>query len=381
MKALARARHSYVPESPRKVLFLIRSLARSGAERQLCNLAKELHRRGVPVSVAVYYRRPGLEDELTDAGIIVHCLDKRSRFDFVGFTWRLLSLVRCERPAVLHSYMPTSNLFGALVKWCIPEVRLVWGIRNCPVRSRVPLLTRLVFIVQRALSAMPDLVIFNSHHSLELHGFSRATDETVVPNGIDTDRFQPCPQLRHRVRSEWHVREDQVLVGIVGRIAPAKNHSLFVSAAALLAERHPHLKFVCVGRGEAEAVRALQAQADHDQRGLDMAFPGERTDIEAVYNALDVLVLCSEVEGFPNVVAEAMACGTPCVVSLAGDAPMIVEGLGEIVSELDAPKLAEAVERLLPRLSPWLSHACRQRIASLYTNELLAERTLEALGL
>ena len=109
-----------------------------------------------------------------------------------------------------------------------------------------------------------------------------------------------------------------------------------------------------------------------------------RDDMPAVYSAFDVNVMCSHSEGFPNVVAEAMACGVPCAVTEVGDAAEIVGELGEHVPPANPHELAHAVGRLLERrqVEPEaLPRAVRQRIVERYSLDKLGTRTLHALRL
>jgi len=103
----------------------------------------------------------------------------------------------------------------------------------------------------------------------------------------------------------------------------------------------------------------------------------------AAYNALDVLVLSSMSESFPNVVGEAMACGVPCVVTDVGDAAELVGETGVIAPPRDPERLREAIEALLARPAgerAALGQAARERILAGYSQSLLVQRTEAALA-
>ena len=86
-----------------RISFLIRSLERGGSERQLIELARGLSTRGHAVSVLVFYGGGVLEEELVKSHISVIDLKKKSRWDIIGFFWRLLKNIKKERPHILHS--------------------------------------------------------------------------------------------------------------------------------------------------------------------------------------------------------------------------------------------------------------------------------------
>src|SRR6185437_6829745 len=178
------------------------------------------------------------------------------------------------------------------------------------------------------------------------------------------------------------------LVGLVGRIDPMKNHATFLQAAALLAARGDRLRFVCVGGGNsgfAQGIKALATRLGLDPR---LVWAGPRNDMAAVYSALDIAVSSSCGEGFSNVIAEAMACGRPCVVTDVGDSARIVGECGAVVAPGDPPALADAVERVATRLedpdgAARLHAMARTRIEDTYSLDVLlrnSEQALRALG-
>jgi glycosyltransferase involved in cell wall biosynthesis len=157
-----------------------------------------------------------------------------------------------------------------------------------------------------------------------------------------------------------------------------KNHELLIDAFARLASNDPHVWLVCVGQGTTERRAVLAQRVEQSGIASRVVFAGPRDDLANVYAAFDVLALSSICEGFPNVVAEAMACGVPAVVSDTGAAGEIVGEIGLVVSEPGVTAFADGLQALLQRTSSTLSDACRKRIAELYTIDRSADRTLGA---
>lgn len=369
-----------------KLALLVRSLERGGAERQLVVLAKAMQSPTVEVVVIVFYGGGPLEKELLDSGVRVVSLNKAGRWDLAGFTGRFLSVLKAERPDILYGFVVSPNLLGSLVKPLFPRMRIVWGVRSARSDlSAYDWVTRLVYRMEGRLSRLPDLIIVNSEAGRRLLAERGFPPQKVVwiANGIDGERFRPDPIGRARVRQEWGVQNDETLIGIVGRNDPVKAHEVFLEAAKLLLETDPRLAFVCVGIGELAATRVrMHAKS----LGLEarLRVVGPRDDMPAIYSALDVNVMCSHSEGFPNVVGEAMACGVPCAVTEVGDAAEIVGELGERVPRAKPDELAQAVRRLLERLRAdpqGLSRAVRQQIIDRYSLDKLGTRTFHALRL
>lgn len=368
-----------------RILFLVRALGVGGAERQLVALARELHRTGHEIGVAVFYHGGAFEDELRSSGVAVHDLRKRGRWDLPGALFRLRRLVRRTRPDVLHAYLPEANILAAVARPLCPPLKVVWGIRTSMHDfTAYGWVSRAAHWVEARLSHMADLVIANSQA-----GAARAAERGIdprviacVPNGIDCSRFRRDQEGRSRVRAEWRVPEGVPLVGLVARLDPVKDHSRFLQAAARVAARRPDVRYVCVGEGLDVFARPLREQAARlGLYGL-LTWAGPREDMPAVYSALDLNVLPSwSGEGFPNVVAEAMACGTPCVVTDVGDSALIVGDTGVVVPPRDPEALAAGILRALEApAGPHGSPSTREIIERRYSLAALVDRTTAELG-
>jgi glycosyltransferase involved in cell wall biosynthesis len=204
----------------------------------------------------------------------------------------------------------------------------------------------------------------------------------VVPNGIDTELFAPDAVARARVRAEWGVGENEILVGLVGRVDPLKGHDTFLSAAASVMRRYPAVRWVCIGGG-GDARLLAQLQLLSEQLGVASAlrWVGERHDKPAVYNALDVAVSPSISEGFSNVIGEALATGVTCVATDIGDSARIVGDSALVVPVSDVVALTQAIEVAIGRVGPESRGECRARILELFSVGQLVSNTAEVLHL
>jgi glycosyltransferase involved in cell wall biosynthesis len=368
-----------------RVLFVVHSLGGGGAERQLCVLAAGLRRSGHEVAVAVFYPGGPYADQLLGGtGVELISLDKRGIYETFRFFWRAARAVRRFRPDVIHGYMDLGNLVAAVMRVAAPRATIAWGLRNAHITlDATDYLGRVIAQLCRPLSWTADLIICNSRESAEHHagrGYPRRRMR-VIPNGIDTQTFRPDSEGRARVRAEWGVASTQQLVGIVGRLHPDKDHDTFLAAAARLAARRPDVRFVCVGDGAEPYRSELLRRMREIGLGERMRHVPFRRDMPAVYAALDLATLTSTTESFPNVLAEAMACGVPCVATDVGDARLILGTLGTVVRPREPEALAGAWETALSSLSPAWSAACRARIVDTFGVERLASRSADALGL
>ncbi len=369
------------------LLCLIRSLNYGGAERQLVALAGRLKQGGYPMEVATFYGGGALEKDLARQGVPIHSLGKRSRWDVPKFLWRLIRVVREVNPAVLYGFLGSANILTVLLKPLFPSLRIVWGVRASNMDlGHYGWLDRVLFRIECALARFADLIIVNSvagRDYVAALGFPK-DKLMVIPNGIDAERFKPDMLARDRVRKEWGIGEREFLIGLVGRLDPMKDQETFVRAAALLVRQRPDGRFVCVGNGSADRRRSLERLANGLGVGTRMLWRDATPDIASVYCALDLLTLSSAFgEGFPNVVAEAMACGVPCVVTDVGDARMIVGEIGLVVPPRDPEALCKAWCVALAWTADERaarSRQARERIAAQFTVERMVEATLRELG-
>jgi glycosyltransferase involved in cell wall biosynthesis len=214
-------------------------------------------------------------------------------------------------------------------------------------------------------SARPDAVVANSFAGRDAHrtlGFAPRAF-LVIPNGIDTERFRPDAEARARERAHLRVPDDKPLVLHVARVDPMKDHSTLMAVATAL----PDIQFVMAGTG-----------TDKMDRPPNLIALGSRRDMPSLYAAADLCLSTSIFgEGFPNAVAESMACGIPVVATDIGDSNRIIGDIGAIVSPRDVSGMVTAIDRILTEpKSKRATHASaiRKRIEDCYSLARMVSR-------
>jgi len=355
-----------------RILYLIPSLAVGGAEAQLVGLANGMAERGHEVAVAVHYSGGELEDRLDNVRLIQ--LHKAGRWDFPGFSIRLVRAVHSFGPDVICSFLGTPNILTAILKSFLRPARIVWSVRSSDMDlSRYGRAARFGAWLEVRLSKLADGIMVNSRAG-KRHALARGMTGdamAVVSNGFDVDRFTPDPEAGRKLRREWRIPENALLVGLVARLDPMKDHKTFLEAARAAAEQDSALHFVCVGDGPLRD--ELVGFSEGLSFGDRLVWAGARSDMPAVYSALDMCCLSSITEGFPNVLGEAMACGVPCVTTDVGDASFLVGDSGLVVPPRDFQALAGGIQEMAARVRSKKSGDPRTRIVEHFSLSRMVE--------
>lgn len=337
---------------PLRVLHIITGLGQGGAESVLFRLATypEANVEHVVVSLTdegIYGER------LRAAGVAVHVLGmKRGRVSLGGFL-ALRALIAAERPDAVQTWMYHADLIGGLAARLAGMRAIAWGIRNSGEHlERSSHSARMVLRACALLSGrIPKAIVCAAQKSAERHadkGYDRAR-MVVIANGYDLSRYAPDAEARSRVRAQWGVPQDVPAIGCVARWDPLKDHANLLRAIAALVRdgRDAGLRCVLIGRGMDTDNAELGALVDKLGLRDRLVLAGPSDDVPAAMNGLDLHVLSSCAEGFPNVVAEAMACGIYCVVTDVGDAAYIVGDAGVVVPPEQPEALARGIETAL----------------------------------
>lgn len=318
--------------------------------------------------------------QLQAIGIEVLSLDMHSAMDIPRVMWRLVHLIRMSRPDVVQTWMYHADLLGGVAARLAGNRNVIWGIRTTEVKAGGSRATASVRKLCAWLSrSVPHTIVCAADASRRAHiavGYDASRME-VVPNGFDLTRLVATSKQRETLRLQCGLGTGVMAIGYLGRFHPIKDQENFVRAAGLLAKQHSSARFLMVGRN-LDADNAQLAEWINSTGCADrFVLLGERADVPVCLAAMDLFCLSSRTEGFPNVVAEAMAMGVPCVVTDVGDAAMLVADTGIVVPKEDSAALAQGLGRLLamtPDARQQLGQKAKGRIHAEFTMDRARER-------
>ena len=354
-----------------RVCFVIPSLGAGGTERQLTYLIRGL----VPdheVTV-ICTREPGaLAGEVRRLGAYVRVLESWGGWDF-RLRWRIQKVFRAHRPDIVHSFMFG---FDYPVNRAAREtgVPVVLSSRRQLATWKKPRHIRL----QKKANRLVDAVVANSRAVADFAIQQEALRDGsvhIIHNGFSPDDFVSTAdpkQIRLRYKLPFHTH----IVGMVANFSPVKDHALFLTVAEQLMNRRDDCHFLMVGTGPLrdEILRVIRARNWPD-RFTRVATLGELADL---YRIMAVSVLCSKVEGFPNVLMESMAMEVPVVAPAVGGIPELVEDgvTGKLVPSRSPSGFADAIEWVLDH--PEQARAMGARAAVHVRTALSVEAMVEA---
>ena len=304
------------------VLHVIPSLNIGGAEMCLAKLAAtpREQRPQARIVTLMPLTESRIEQDLRTAGVPFDSLGAHDGWGMPSAIFKLGNLIRKYRPDCVQGWLYYGDLTATLALMRSgrrKSTRLYWGIRCSDMDfSHYGRQLRWTVKACARLSRSPDAIIANSVAGRTIHeqlGY-RTDNFRVIPNGIDTDRFAPDRDARNRLRTDFGLPADAPIVVAAARVDPQKDYDTFLKVVQAL----PHVTFIAAGTD-------TEYLAHHP----NLVRLGTWDEMPTLFAGADLAICTSAFgEGFPTIIGEAMACGTPVVTTDVGDARTIVGETG-----------------------------------------------------
>ena len=290
----------------------------------------------------------------------------------LGTVSKLLTLLKKLQPQTVQCWMYHANALTSLsIIGLAKKPKVVWGIHHSLASPKdESISTKIALGLSKILSKQPNSIIYCAHSSLEQHqafGFQNPNSQ-VIANGVFLDKFQPNSQLH-----------EPTVIGFAGRYHTAKGYPYLFETMGLL--KNENIIFKIAGGGaslENPEVKALFEQYQLDAEKVHLL--DQISDMPAFYQSIDVFLMTSITEGFPNVLVEAMASGLPCISTDVGDAKYIVQDLGNIVPPRNAQALADAILAYTQKSEAEkqsLKQATRERVEQNFSIETVSRQYMQ----
>jgi glycosyltransferase involved in cell wall biosynthesis len=358
----------------RVVLKLITGLNTGGAEMMLYKTVTHMDKskyRSIVVSMLPEGRISGMLREQNNE---VYSLRMKNKFPNPLVLFKLVSLLRKEKPLILHSYMFHADLLGRIAGKLAGVPIIISSIRNENIggKWRERLLGMSDFMVDRVTA-----VCRAAGLKQVAAGTTSANKLQVIYNGIELQKYPPrSDELRRAVRQEWNIPDHHRVLMNVGRLERQKNQAGLLESFSDLLLREPDCTLLIAGDGGLRG--ELEDKAKQLGISNNVVFTGICKDIPRMLQAADIFVLSSLWEGLPNVVIEAMAARQPVIATNVGGTPEVVESgaSGMMVEPGSRKQMAEAMIELV-RLPKQRLEAMGEHGRAIVERTFTIERTID----
>lgn len=328
-----------------KIVHIITGLNNGGAEGVLYRLVThDQENKHIVISMMDAGKYGPL---LLDKDIELHCLNMSAGKISPKSILKLYKILKKNNPDIVQTWMYHADLMGGIVAKAAGIKNIFWNLRhsNFDHNHTKSSTIKIAKINARISKIIPNKIISCAEAAVSAHtelGYDK-NKIVVIGNGYDLETFKIDDNARKIVRKELNIGKKPIL-GMVGRYDPQKNHKGLIDALDIVKKEGYTFDLVLVGRDLNKNNTVLLKHIMDANLSDNIHLLDQRNDISSIMNALDLHILSSSYgEGFPNVIAEAMACGTPCIATDIGDSKVIINKYGKIVRPNNYYDLSQAI--------------------------------------
>lgn len=353
-----------------KVLHIVLSTVSGGMENVIYNLASGLRGTHVASSVGCLLEVGHLSDSLRELGIESHLVQRMIPGFSMVYPQSLVRFIRESGCDIVHTH---SGCWFKVAMACayLPHIKLIYTEhgRGVPEPSAQVFMDKLsIYTTDWVVTVSDDL----REHMIHKIGLP-ARKVIVIHNGIDPSRFAPSAD-RDQTREELGYTPDNIVIGVVARLAPVKNHQYLIDVFEHVHARHPQTRLLLVGDGPNRTRLEALIRSKNLQAVITLA--GDRVDVPRLIGAFDIATLSSRSEGISLTILETMAAGLPVVAtSVGGNVKIITDGENGFL--VDSNDIGRYIEKLCDLVA---SADLRRRIGEKARAHVIAHWSVEKMA-
>lgn len=349
---------------------LLQGLEVGGLEKIAVDLVNGLPNR-YKTTICCYDSMGPLKDCLNESIEIIY-LKRKEGFNPKYFI-KLAKEMKKRKIDVLHMHNKTAFFYGTIAAKLAGINKTIYTEHGRT--EKIKKKTKIAFkILNRFITETIVVTDYIKNYLLSNEGF-RAERVTVIPNGINITKDEP-KKNDNALYEELGISENTMVVGIVARLDPIKNHKMLLKAFKIAVNKHSNIKLIIVGDGSLRG--ELENLAKKYMIRKKVIFLGERKDIIKILGCIDVFVLCSKSEGMSITLLEAMASGVPIIATRVGGNSSIIENgvSGILVESNEHIELAKEIVCLIKddQKRKEISRAAKDRYEREFTLDKMVER-------
>jgi len=356
-----------------RVLHIITGLGDGGAEHTLFKICKyDKVNKHIVISLKSPDKYFAL---LKKIGIDVYCLNLKFYSIFKFFY--LIKLIRLLNPSIVQTWLVHADFIGGIAAKFSGIKNIIWNVRYSNLEFGKTKITTIIIIkiLAKLSFIVPRSIVIVSKRAIKIYeneGYNKKK-MIFIPNGYDLSLLKPNEFEKISFKKKYKIIPEIPVIGNVARYDPKKDHYNLLKALSLIRSKNINFYCILVGTGINNDNLRLVSEINKLNLSNNIKLLGQNDNIFSIMNGIDVYVQSSSYgEGFPNVVAESMACGTPCVVTDVGDASFIVGETGWVVPPSNSTKLSIEIEKALNEIGTkyWDDRHNKARLRIMYNFDI-----------
>ena len=317
-----------------KIIHIINSLKKGGAEGnlyRLCELHKKKYKNKIDILIISLIDNGFYESELRKLNIKIFSLkidEKNKYLSFIKKLFKLRKLINKENPDIIQSWMYHSNFLTLFIHNKF-NTKIFWNIRHSELNIKFSKkITIIISIICGLFSyIIPRGIIYCSEKSIKFHEgkhfYSRKKTELIF-NGFSDKKYYSSKIIRSNFRKINKIQKSDIILGYAGRYVKQKNLDTLLLVFSKISKKYNNIYLYMAGKDINYNNKELNFLVNKLKIDNKVFFLDEQKNLLNFYNGIDLLLLTSHSESFPNVVAESMLCCTPVLSSDAGCAKYII---------------------------------------------------------
>lgn len=348
----------------KKIVHIIVGLNNGGAEMMLYKLLKYTDKEKYECSVISMMDEGIIGERIKKIRIPVYCLNMKRGIPSVQAIIKALGI--CKDKDIIQTWMYHADLLGFIISKILRK-KVIWGIRRSNLeKDKNKKSTLIIAKINSYLSRWTDSIISCSIIAKEKHveyGYCKEKIN-VIPNGFELDKFRYIENSKKILEEEFPILKDKLIFSLVARYEILKDHKTCIEAIKIIKEKYSkNFILLLCGTNVNEQNLDLMKLIVENRVQDNVLLLDRRDDIPIIMSATDIYISSSSGEGFPNVIGEAMACETPCIVTNVGDSAYIVGDMRQVVERQKPVELAEKIIKFIEKKEYLLNRKkCRERI-------------------
>ena len=347
-----------------RVVHIITGLGDGGAENTLYKVCKnDFKNQHIVISLTNLGKYRSL---IKNLGVKVYNIDLKF-YSILKFFF-LIKLIRSLKPNIIQTWLIMGDLVGGIAGRLAGIKNIIWNIHftNLKLDStklRNIIIIRLLAKLSHLIPKKTIVVSMSGVKNCKNLGYNKKK-LIFIPNGYELDIFNYNKNQESFFKKKFKIKKNTPIIGNVSRYDPIKDHKTLLKALSLIHLKNKNFICILVGSNMNSKNEDLTKIIKELDLKKNVKLLGTKKNIAEIMNGVDVHVLTSISEAFPNVVVEAMACKTPCIATNVGDCSSIIGKTGWLVPPQDPVKLAKVIESVISEIGSkrWKNRRNQTRI-------------------